>query len=287
MKILIYIILVFLNVTTIISQNLKVVFPFDIKDYNSKFISLIQTNGKVITAGTFGGKYGFDSLIISRFHRNGTPDYSFNQNVKIKIGKGAVELREAILTTNGDIIGIGSSFDEDELLLVKFDSLGKLDENFGYNGISKTICTNQRGAFGISFDIDSNGNIVVTGWCDGVKSLLVARFKSNGIIDSTFGNNGLLVVDSELNTISFEGVSIKCLNNGQIVVLGKSFIGDELSEDFKSGYFVVRLNNKGDINKNYGVNGLLEIKTNNFVINASTKEVLYSYLLDCKIAFNE
>ncbi len=160
---------------------------------------VIQPDGKIVAAG--GGDSTIGSIAVSRYNPNGALDTTFDGDGKASTaavisvyGTG----REVALQSDGKIVVAGeggpvgqSDFD---FILVRFNSNGSLDTTFNSSGIVVTrFSTNDDDAYAIA--IQPDGKIVVGGQTfitGGSSVFALARYNSNGTLDTTFGDNGKL-----------------------------------------------------------------------------------------------
>lgn len=110
-----------------------------------------------------------------------------------------------------------------------------------------------------SVAVQSDNKIVVVGTIN--KNFAVMRFNSNGSLDNTFGNNGLVITNIFIHTLS-DGTpilsddnanSVEVQTDGKIVVAGTMFDNYSLL----SHYAVVRYNANGSLDGSFGQNGIL------------------------------
>ena len=99
---------------------------------------------------------------------------------------------------------------------------GDLDLTFGINGLVITdFSNNSNNDRAYSVVIDINNKIVVAGHTDvnGSDYFALARYDNLGILDTTFGINGLVITDFSNNS-NDESYSVVIDNNNKIVVAG-------------------------------------------------------------------
>lgn len=123
---------------------------------------------------------------------------------------------------NGKIVVVGTA--RDNLVVARYNTNGSLDATFSADGKLTTNFGGIDNAEDVA--IQSNGKILVTGtrclnegWPNGNCDLAVARYLSNGTLDSTFSGDGKLTTafGSGANG-TWSGVAIQ--PNGKIVVAG-------------------------------------------------------------------
>lgn len=246
---------------------------------SSGAIRLSLSSGSKLVAGTTGSK-GFDSIYIVRQNHNGLP---VEPVASYKIGKGAVEIQEAVLLQNGFVLGVGTSYQNDEMLIVKFDTNGIFDKTFGKNGVVKTNIKDESqeeiSLMGSSIAVAQSGKIFTTGWSQEIRAMIITCHLANGELDNSFGKNGVVLISSNCDTVGFMGLAIKILKDDKIALLGKAIYSEILSESYKTENFVAMLKPNGELITDFGKNGIEILTTDNTSINSSPKEILYNYLL--------
>jgi len=171
-------------------------------------------------------KYG----IIYRLNPNGSIDNQFGQNGKVMLSFSEFEFTETrVLATDqaGNIIIGGLAYNSTPFfrrpLLIKLNSDGSFSNSFGVNGY---MIYNELPGYFDSLVITENNQIVAGGNISNPVSLTnwqIAGFQPNGAIDSTFGNNGILLLSP--NTDDYLGGLI--LNQEQNLV----YYGNSINTD--------------------------------------------------------
>lgn len=129
---------------------------------------------------------------------------------------------------------------------------GSLDPSFGIGGKVVTSITNGLDqAHGVA--IQTNGKIVVAGNSSSSitgKDFVCARYNTNGTLDSTFGNGGIVTTDLQIGS---EDVAYDLViqTNGKIILAGSSDNGT------KKDAALVRYNTNGSIDSTFGTNGIV------------------------------
>jgi len=139
--------------------------------------SVIMSNdGGYLLAGYRMGDNSFD-MVVEKLKANGSPDANFGQNGLVVLDNiaggsspGADRAFSLIQDRDGRILVAGRSFSnghDDDLIVVRFNPDGSLDEKFGENGVfSYDGGYGDDGAFEITFD--PYGMIVVVGYTTNV-----------------------------------------------------------------------------------------------------------------------
>lgn len=97
------------------------------------------------------------------------------------------------LQTDGKIIAVGLAQVDNstQLGLARYTSYGQLDLTFGNNGFVATLLGSQQLNANALYIDDSNRSVIVgSATLDDQAHLMIARFDSAGVLDTTFGNNG-------------------------------------------------------------------------------------------------
>jgi len=194
----------------------------------------IQTDGKIVVAGSFLARYNSDGSLDDSFGINGVA------TVDIGIKSIAIQPDGKIVAAGGSWNGSNSDF-----ALARYNSDGTLDNSFGSNGL---ITTN----IGINDEANSIGmqadmKIVLAGYSS--NNFALARYHPDGALDSTFASDGILTTDFGGTEVAN---SIALLPDGKIVAAGRrdsSFIYIDFA--------LARYNPDGSLDNNFGLNGKL------------------------------
>lgn len=132
-----------------------------------------------------------------------------------------------------------------DFALVRYDSDGTLDESFGVGGVALTP-VGAPGLGGIAGAVlQPDGKVVVVGSLN--NALMVARFKDDGTLDSTFGDGGLVRLSQVQGSV---GTSIALEPGGKIVAAG-------FSRNAGVGFLVARLSQDGSLDDGFGDHGVV------------------------------
>jgi len=175
----------------------------------------ITADGIYVAGST--GQWGSTRGIIVRFDKTGNADASFGTGGKVLTsGGGNDEFNAMGIDPNGRIVLAGRS--GSDMALWRYKSDGTSDISFGNGG--KQIYSN--GTFNTLL-FDSSGRILVAGgnsvgFTD--SRFVVARYNQNGSLDTTFGTNGLAVLDNgkmgDANDMAFDSF-------GRLLLIGTTY----------------------------------------------------------------
>ncbi len=157
----------------------------------------------------------------------------------------------AVLQPDGKIIAVGQAEvgGTDDFALARYNSDGSLDTTFGTGGLVTTSFTAGDDVANAAV-LQSDGKIIAAGRAGaGVTSdFALARYNSDGSLDTTFGTGGLVITSSTGNTNTFRAVVLQ--PNGKIIAVGDArFGGGELD------FVLARYNSDGSLDTTFGIAG--------------------------------
>ena len=208
------------------------------------FISFLITLTMLI--GTSGLVFAADGDLDPDFGEAGNvsaPFYNANSNIE-----------DMVLQSDGKIVMCGSSTHDEnvDFHLVRLNSDGSLDQDFGLNGMVMTdIDEFSNTCSGIV--IQNDGKIVAVGQSyhpyqsSNDTFITLVRYNSNGSLDSSFGMAG--IVRTNINIDMIEVVSL-VLNNNKILV-GVELVWNEPNDNF----VLLQYDDDGSIDSSFGING--------------------------------
>lgn len=205
----------------------------------------IQSDGMIIVGG-----YGAYHFALARYNMDGSLDNSFGSAGKVTtaLNTGGDTGYSVALQPDGKIVLAGTTVYPYDFALVRYNMDGSLDTNFGGGGIVSTdfgtVSDN-----GASVAIQMDGKILIAGSSGNSpdKNFALARYNSDGTLDSNFGVDGKLTCDFGMNTA--EGRSVTIQPDGKVIVGGSIHNG--------SGYelALARFNGDGSFDNSFGVDG--------------------------------
>ncbi|MDQ3712816.1 MAG: delta-60 repeat domain-containing protein [Acidobacteriota bacterium] len=203
------------------------------------------------------------TLFLFQNHAQATAvfDSAFGTNGRIVTTVGdEAAARATIIQPDGKIIVVGDvqrTFFDRDAVLVRYNSNGTHDADFGNNGKVITTILNQTPTL-YAVALQPDGKIVVAGDIQPeegstVSDFLVARFNSNGSLDANFGNGGAVVLNqSQMD--SFSAVVVQ--PDGKIVAAGST------SQNNYEGA-IARFNTDGTLDAGFGSGGRVFISLPN------------------------
>jgi uncharacterized delta-60 repeat protein len=152
---------------------------------------LLQPDGKILVAGEVIIRKSLTAAIV-RLNADGSPDTTFGSNGEVIISSLAVPYALALQSVNSQpYLLAGGQTTTGNFGIVRVSLSGTLDSTFGASGLATTnVC-----GFGGRIDtlaLDAAGNILAGGIAlavsGGAQKIALARFASNGALDTTFGS---------------------------------------------------------------------------------------------------
>ena len=211
----------------------------------------VQSDGKIVVAGSSSSTADLDFLLF-RLLPDGSLDSSFNLDGTVVVPAGSAddEILALALQSDGKILAAGYSHNgtDRDFALARFNSDGSLDHDFGLDGIVVTSVGNSDDEI-TDIALQDDGAIVVTGTALGTSGRVVVlgRYTADGTLDTGFADNGF----------SFTGIgeeaqaeSVVILDDQRIVVSGS------YSENGKTGLMVVGFDSNGQLDVDFGNNGV-------------------------------
>ena len=179
----------------------------------------IQNNGKIVLGGN-----NSDGLALARYNTDGILDATFGDEGKVIGDSGSAQ--SVTLQNDGKIVAAGTTRFDGSLhfILVRYDTNGTPDTTFGDEGTVITSMVEGYDDIAKSVAIQSNGKIVVAGYSKTPSGLIksnfsLARYHTDGILDTTFGNEGKVITD--LGSQEDHAYSVAIQSDGKIVAAGK------------------------------------------------------------------
>lgn len=188
----------------------------------------LQTDGKIVLVGGVSNGGGTD-FVAFRCNSDGTVDESYGYN-----GRALVHIvdyfelsEDCLIQEDGKIVIVGSRSlisNLRDIMLVRLNTNGSIDSTFGGDGIVTTdfLYGNDRGK---SCAIQSDGKILVAGRVDVIQGAAgdnfdfsIARYNTDGSLDSTFNGDGILTCDIDGENDLATAIHVEW--NGAILVSG-------------------------------------------------------------------
>jgi uncharacterized delta-60 repeat protein len=156
----------------------------------------VQADGSIIITGAAQGANG-RVAVLARYSADGKPDASFGEEGFTLSVVGVDAQAESVALGEGGRILLSGTYSDGQrsgLMLLGFDKNGRLDKEFGEQGIAvpadSSVFSEGYGMF-----VNEDGTILVAGSVggEGERDAALFRFTADGQPDSGFEDNGVLV----------------------------------------------------------------------------------------------
>ncbi|HEY2714303.1 MAG TPA: delta-60 repeat domain-containing protein [Chthoniobacterales bacterium] len=194
----------------------------------------LQPDGKIVTAGIrfVGSSAVTGDFLVARYNADGTIDRTFGQGGRVTTDFGMTESASAVaIQPDGKIVVAGGTYPGFPFLgfyaLSRYNSNGSLDTTFGNNGLVITTF-NSEGAFASALALQPDGKILAAGTKyinftsddSSNTDFGIARYNSDGSLDTTFGTGGEVATDFHQG--NDDAFSVILQPDGKIIAAGDS-----------------------------------------------------------------
>ncbi|MFN0279872.1 MAG: cohesin domain-containing protein [Pyrinomonadaceae bacterium] len=216
-------------------------FPDPSDGANIIYTVAIQSDGKILIGGRFGGYNGLIRRGIARLNSDGSPDTSFNAGFNDPLIAPLVEFRHILALPDNKIMAAGVVVEGFSKSLFRLNVDGSNDVSF-QTGTSSRIYEIVR---------QSDGKIIAVGSFasyGGQQRRRIVRVNDDGVVDTTFSpatgvNNGIVF-------------SIALAANGQMLIVGSFTSYDGIARNR-----IARINSNGSLDTSFdpgtGANGTI------------------------------
>ncbi|MER5203525.1 calcium-binding protein [Streptomyces sp. NPDC002825] len=220
--------------------------------HSANAVAIQPSDGKIVVAGTTevlaeeGGGCCFFS--VARYNTDGSLDTGFGNGGLVRVDEfgGSADGSDIAVQPDGKIIAVGKPAG-DGFALVRLDTFGNFDPSLGGDGtvVAGFTSTSPQGGGGIarSMALQPDGKIVAAGYVgDTAFDIGVARYNSNGTLDTTFSGDGMVTAD--FGGTEF-GNAVAVQPDGKILAAGSG----------GAGYALLRYNADGSADSGFGTGG--------------------------------
>jgi uncharacterized delta-60 repeat protein len=209
----------------------------------------LQADGKILVGGTSGNTGEF--FTVARLLPNGDLDPSFGINGVVQTAFSTAQSFANCIAVQQDgkiILGgytINAPFARD-FAMIRYLANGTIDSSFGVNGKVVTTVNTSFSDYIDKIVFDAQGRILVSG-CTSFEvnhKLAMARYTSNGVLDTSFGNNGIVVSNYPS---WYSDVALQV--DGKIILVG-GYNAD--------AFTVLRFLSNGTLDSSFGNNGFVD-----------------------------
>jgi uncharacterized delta-60 repeat protein len=232
-------------------------FP-DVSLVNSSAQSVaVQPDGRLVVAGHTGRDYRSYRIGLARYNSDGILDSSFGTGglvvTYLPVGPNSATIDNVLLQTDGrilvvgyDIIDPGSKYPAIRGVLARYNSDGSPDLSFGGTGVVVTTRSPGQSLGSSVAALQSDGRILVA--VQDSSNLAVARYNSDGGVDSSFGTAGLATTSFADFPRAYT-TNLALQPDGDIVVAGDAYTSSTAL------VALTRFHPDGSVDTSFGVGG--------------------------------
>ena len=210
----------------------------DFGSYDTGKYVFAQADGKITVMGLTSG-LSSDDLAIARYNADGSLDTTFDTDGQL-IATATMTINAVRPLTDGKFLTIGTT--NSDFAVARYNSDGSLDSKFGTNG---TATTNMYSSdYASAAMVQADGKLVVVGAAPAGYYFGIARYNSNGTLDTSFSYDGAQIV-------YYGGYG--AATAVAIQADGKVVVGGDGSNDFK----IVRLDRYGELDTSFDTDGIV------------------------------
>ncbi len=196
----------------------------------------IQPDGRIVFAGASNGNFA-----VARYTTSGALDAGFSGDGLLTTDFGSVDIgADVAIQANGRIVVAGRT--SGNFAVARYTAAGLPDTSFDGDGRLVTDFGGNDAATSIS--IQANDRLVVAGVANA--DFALARYGTNGVLDSSFSGDGKATVDFGGGADIANDVGLQ--SNGAIVVVGTAHDND---------FAIARLSAAGVLDTSFSGDGLL------------------------------
>ncbi len=207
----------------------------------------IQSDGKVIAVGEGGG-----TMQVFRYNVNGSLDTTFNGTGRAEPTAGTAHA--VAIQPDGKIVVSGDNGPTAniDMKVVRYNTNGTFDTTFDGDGVVTTAIGGGTD-IGNALVIQPDGKIIVSGRSDTPPtfqtSYAIVRYNANGSIDTSFGNQGIIIPQLSGNSFARH---MALQTDGKIVVVHNRV------QSGVQKLVVLRYDSQGQSDPTFGVNGYVD-----------------------------
>jgi len=225
-------------------------------NHSDQALAIQPDDGKIVVAGhTYQGSTNSFDFTLLRYNSDGSLDVSFDGDGKVMTNMGGSDRAYGVaIQSDGKIVVAGSSgFTSNgqyttDFALARYNSNGSLDTTFDADGKVATDFGSDDVALGLA--IQTDGKIVAAGYSGGNQDFALARYRSDGTLDTSFDGDGKVKTDSGSTSDVARAIALQL--DGKILVAGKAALGGGLTD-----FAVVRYNSNGSRDTSFDGDGIV------------------------------
>jgi uncharacterized delta-60 repeat protein len=218
---------------------------------------LLLPDGKIVISGSINLPSSFDtSFALLRYNSDGSLDTTFGNGgvVTTNIGPDDDQAYRLALQSDGKIVAAGRRgihFNPTEqrkghVGLARYNPDGSLDTSFGNGGKVDSDFGEGLESYALAVVIQPDDRIVIAG--ESTYAFLVARYNTDGTLDTTFASDGFALVNFSSNWDHCRDAALQ--PDGKIILVGIA----EVNSPYDS-FALARVNPDGSLDESFGTSG--------------------------------
>ncbi|MEP6947466.1 MAG: FG-GAP-like repeat-containing protein [Acidobacteriota bacterium] len=245
-----------------------------------------QPDGRIVAVGSAYGAFG-----LVRYTSTGSLDESFGTGGKVTTRFSGFSSDQAasslVIQPDGKIVVAGMvlldyttpRFNHYNFGLARYNADGSLDTTFGTNGLVITDIASDKADVPVALALQSDGKIVAAGFNGAAQppqipsDFVLARYNSNGSLDTSFGTNGIVITDFN-NDVDFAS-SLVIQPDGKLIAGGWTYTLSNDSYDFA----LARYTANGTLDASFGSGGKVVVDMGNSLPNDPGGDLMTSMVL--------
>jgi uncharacterized delta-60 repeat protein len=233
--------------------------------YDWAYAMALQPDGRIVVGGV-SDRSGSRDFALARYNSDGSLDPSFGEGGRLVTPVRPLTtdvIHGLALQPDGKILAAGVTFDDTvsprphgAFLLARYTPGGELDPTFGVGGIASTNFDGESYDEPYAIALQPDGRIVLGGSSNtgggigrlfGADNLALARYLPSGLLDSSFGEGGKVVVDAGSMQESIRALALD--PEGRIVAAGR------VNGEKRGDLLLARFRPDGSLDSSFGARG--------------------------------
>ncbi len=201
------------------SSDGKVQLDFGVDDSYAHAVE-VQSDGKIVVAGTYDYSAGDSKMVVARLNADGTLDNTFSGDGKYQHTTLSTTIDNALdllIDADGRIVVGGEWANSNgsgyvQPILFRVDGSGSLDPSFSGDGELVLVAPQGHGGGLRRLEQQCDGKVIGTGYSvdtDDDQDMLLARITETGILDNTFSSDGMVTLAFGFSDDIARGVSVR------------------------------------------------------------------------------
>jgi len=213
--------------------------------------AMVLDGTDIVIAGHAQNGSQYDFMVV-RYNADGSLDTGLGGTGKVTFGMGAGDdFAYSVMIDGTDIIvtGDASNGSGQNFAVARLNSNGTLDSSLGGTGKVMTAGTGKSGAGAL---LGTDILVVGIAWSTGSSDFAVARYNSNGSLDTAFSSDGIVTTNLLMLPSDDYGRDLAIQPDGKFVVAGHTWLGLDMNR-----IVLVRYNRDGSLDSSFGTGGVV------------------------------